>query len=91
MKQTLYKRLPDTVPTKLTKSISDSHKYVGITCILMLSLSVLDTNTGVSTPKARKQQIKLRNTYVEQLFENMIMFTRDKPVKLRCRTTDNHN
>ena len=74
-----------------SKSISDSHTTVGITCMLLLSSGVLDTNTGISAPKARKQQTKLRNTYVEQLFENMIMRVRDKPVKLRCRTTDIHN
>jgi hypothetical protein len=45
----------------------------------MLSLGVLDTNIGISSSKARKQQMKLRNTYVEQLFENMIMCATDKP------------
>jgi len=91
VKHTLHKRLPYTVPTKLTKSISYSHTNVGITCILLLSLGVLDTNTSISTPKAEKQQMKLRNTYVKQLFENIIMCAIDKPVKLRCRTTNTHN
>jgi len=45
-----------------SKSISDSHTNVGITCIILLSLGLLDTNIGISTPKAGKQQMKLRNT-----------------------------
>jgi hypothetical protein len=57
----------------------------------VLNLDVLDTNTGIYTPKAQKQKMKLLNTYVEQLFENMIMCARDKPVKLRCGITDTHN
>jgi len=57
----------------------------------MLRLGVLDTKTGMSTSKARKQQMKLRNTYVEQLSDDMIMCVRDKPLKLRCTSTDTHN